>query len=148
MNIFVFCVFAQMCKKTLAFPLTETTLKPQRGSVPDSARYATSPTKLGNSEKILKDKVVPLRPRPTTPAVPVQCTTKGLVSPAEAPVILSSTRTTKTDSYDLVWRPRHDGKTSVLYYHVKHRKVSSSPLKKNPHFVMHILYGAVVFLVF
>ncbi|XP_066475169.1 brother of CDO [Tiliqua scincoides] len=104
----------------------EITLKPQRGSVADSAQAVTSPTKLSSSDKLLKDKAVLLRPRPTTPAVSAQCTTKGLVSLAEAPVILSSTRTTKTDSYDLVWRPRHDGKASVLYYLIKHRKVMNS----------------------
>ncbi|XP_053165917.1 brother of CDO isoform X2 [Hemicordylus capensis] len=104
----------------------ETTLKPQRGSAAHSAQAAMSPTRLSSSEKTGKDKTMLLRPRPTTPAVSVQCTTKGLVSPAEAPVVLSSTRTTKTDSYDLVWKPRHDGRASVLYYLVKHRKVMNS----------------------
>lgn len=113
-----------MFKYTLAFLLSETTLIPQQGSVADSTQDATLPTKLSSSDKILKDKTELPRLRPTTPAVSVQCPTKVLVSPAEAPVILSSTRTTKTDSYDLVWRPRHDGKASILYYIVKHRKVS------------------------
>lgn len=45
------------------------------------------------------------------------------MSPAEAPIILSSPRTSKTDSYDLVWRPRPDSRAPILYYVVKHRKV-------------------------
>lgn len=81
------------------------------------------PNRLGNNGKILKDKAM-VKPRPTIPAVSEQCTTKGLGFAAEAPVILSSPRTTKTDSYELVWKPRHDGKVPILYYLVKHRKVS------------------------
>ncbi|XP_048349884.1 brother of CDO isoform X3 [Sphaerodactylus townsendi] len=101
------------------------TLKPQWNTGGDLTQPAVLPNRFSSSEKVLKDKAI-LRPRPTTPAVSVQCTTKGLVSPAEAPVILSSPRTTKTDSYDLLWKPRHDGKTPVLYYLVKHRKVMNS----------------------
>ncbi|XP_061484303.1 brother of CDO isoform X2 [Rhineura floridana] len=104
----------------------EITLKPQQDSVANSTLSATSPTKPGNTEKMLKDKAILQRPRPTTPAVSVQCTTKELVSLAEAPVILSFPRTTKTDSYELLWRPRHDGRAPVLYYVVKHRKVMNS----------------------
>nr|XP_056714427.1 brother of CDO isoform X2 [Euleptes europaea] len=103
----------------------EPTLKPQRNTDGDSAQPAMLPNRFSSSENFLKDKAI-LRPRSTTPSVSVQCTTKGHVSPAEAPVILSSPRTTKTDSYDLVWKPRHDGKTPVLYYLVKHRKVMNS----------------------
>lgn len=104
--------------------LSETTLKPHRETIADSAQSALSLTVASNNENILKDRAMLLRSRPTTPAVAAQCATAGLVSPAEAPVILSSPRTTKTDSYDLVWRPRHDGRAPVLYYLVKHRKVS------------------------
>ncbi|XP_044297583.1 brother of CDO isoform X1 [Varanus komodoensis] len=103
-----------------------TTLKPQQGSAGDSAQSAMSPARLSSSEKMLKDKVVLLRPKPTTPAASVQCTTKELVSLAEAPVILSSPRTTKTDSYELLWRPRHGGRVPILYYVIKHRKVMNS----------------------
>ncbi|KAL8190852.1 UNVERIFIED_CONTAM: hypothetical protein K2H54_062771 [Gekko kuhli] len=103
----------------------EPTPRSQWNTDMDSAQPAILPNRLSNSEKILKDKAM-LRPRPTTPAASEQCTTKGLVSPAEAPVILSSPRTTKTDSYDLVWKPRHDGKVPILYYLVKHRKVMNS----------------------
>ncbi|XP_060090618.1 brother of CDO isoform X2 [Heteronotia binoei] len=101
------------------------TPRSQRNTDADSAQPAMLPNRLSNSEKILKDKAM-VRPRPTTPTVSEQCTTKGLVSPAEAPVILSSPRTTKTDSYDLLWKPRHDGKVPILYYLVKHRKVMNS----------------------
>uniref|UniRef100_A0A803YE09 Brother of CDO n=1 Tax=Meleagris gallopavo TaxID=9103 RepID=A0A803YE09_MELGA len=45
---------------------------------------------------------------------------------AEAPIILSSPRTSKTDSYDLVWRPRPDSRAPILYYVVKHRKVANA----------------------
>lgn len=67
-------------------------------------------------------------PRPPTSVQPAspQCSgERGQVAPAEAPVILSSPRTSKTDSYELVWRPRHEGgsRAPILYYEVKHRKV-------------------------
>ncbi|XP_077198109.1 brother of CDO isoform X2 [Paroedura picta] len=101
------------------------TPRSQQNTDADSTQPAVLPNRLSNSDKILKDKAV-VRPRPTTPAISEQCTTKGIVSPAEAPVILSSPRTTKTDSYELVWKPRHDGKVPIFYYLVKHRKVMNS----------------------
>uniref|UniRef100_A0A6J0T013 Brother of CDO isoform X1 n=1 Tax=Pogona vitticeps TaxID=103695 RepID=A0A6J0T013_9SAUR len=104
----------------------ETTPKPPWGSITDLALSATSPSRLTSSEKVLKERAILPRPRPTAPAVSVQCTPKEFVSPAEAPVILSSPRTTKTDSYELLWKPRHDGRAPVLYYIVKHRKVMNS----------------------
>ncbi|KAF7251184.1 Brother of CDO [Varanus komodoensis] len=107
-----------------------TTLKPQQGSAGDSAQSAMSPARLSSSEKMLKDKVVLLRPKPTTPAASVQCTTKELVSLAEAPVILSSPRTTKTDSYELLWRPRHGGRVPILYYVIKHRKTAVTVIER------------------
>uniref|UniRef100_A0A8C0EY28 Brother of CDO n=1 Tax=Bubo bubo TaxID=30461 RepID=A0A8C0EY28_BUBBB len=67
-------------------------------------------------------------PKPaTTPlATSPQCAAnREPVSPAEAPIILSSPRTSKTDSYDLVWRPRPDSRAPILYYVVKHRKVTN-----------------------
>nr|XP_060626753.1 brother of CDO isoform X2 [Anolis sagrei ordinatus] len=104
----------------------QTTPEPQHVSVADFAHSVMPPTRLSNSEKVLKDKALSLKPRPTTPAVSTQCPTQDQVSPAEAPVILSSPRTTKTDSYELLWKPRHDSRAPVLYYIVKHRKVMNS----------------------
>ncbi|XP_063161734.1 brother of CDO isoform X2 [Candoia aspera] len=98
----------------------------QQRPVGDSAQSATSPTRFTSSEKMLKEKAVLLKSKPTVPAASVQCTSKELVSPAEAPVILSSPRTTKTDGYELLWRPRQDNKTPILYYIVKYRKVMNS----------------------
>ena len=67
-------------------------------------------------------------PRPPTSVQPasLRCPgDKGQVAPAEAPIILSSPRTSKTDSYELVWRPRHEGgsRAPILSYVVKYRKV-------------------------
>ncbi|XP_047305141.1 brother of CDO isoform X10 [Homo sapiens] len=84
-----------------------------------------SPSKLGNPEQMLRGQ--PALPRPPTsvgPASPQCPGEKGQGAPAEAPIILSSPRTSKTDSYELVWRPRHEGsgRAPILYYVVKHRK--------------------------
>lgn len=66
-----------------------------------------------------------LGPSASVQPASLQCGEKGQVAPAEAPIILSSPRTSKTDSYELVWRPRHEGsnRVPILYYVVKHRKV-------------------------
>ncbi|XP_043929079.1 brother of CDO [Protopterus annectens] len=69
-------------------------------------------------------------PRPTAPPVtPSICSGQGAqVLPAEAPVILSSPRTSKADLYELTWRPRPGDGAAVIYYIVKHRKhASESP---------------------
>uniref|UniRef100_A0A8C0GEU0 BOC cell adhesion associated, oncogene regulated n=1 Tax=Chelonoidis abingdonii TaxID=106734 RepID=A0A8C0GEU0_CHEAB len=96
-----------------------TTMKPWRDSRSGSAQ---SPTPLF-SDKALKEKAMLQRPKPTALEASLQCmTNRGQVSPAEAPIILSSPRTSKTDCYELVWRPRHDGRAPILYYTVKHRK--------------------------
>ncbi|XP_050812974.1 brother of CDO isoform X1 [Gopherus flavomarginatus] len=96
-----------------------TTMKPWRDSRSGSAQ---SPTPLF-SDKALKEKAMLQRPKPTALEASLQCmTNRGHVSPAEAPIILSSPRTSKTDCYELVWRPRHDGRAPILYYTVKHRK--------------------------
>nr|XP_054407489.1 brother of CDO isoform X1 [Pongo abelii] len=83
------------------------------------------PSKPGNPEQMLRGQ--PALPRPPTSVWPgsPQCPgEKGQGAPAEAPIILSSPRTSKTDSYELVWRPRHEGsgRAPILYYVVKHRK--------------------------
>ncbi|KAM4795584.1 brother of CDO [Rhinophrynus dorsalis] len=61
--------------------------------------------------------------RNPTPGLPLQCPPdRSNVVPPEAPIILSSPRTSKTDFYELVWKPRHDGGAPLLFYVVKHRK--------------------------
>ncbi|XP_078208495.1 brother of CDO isoform X5 [Callithrix jacchus] len=79
----------------------------------------------GSPEQMLRGQ--PALPRPSTSVQPAspQCPgEEGQGAPAEAPIILSSPRTSKTDSYELVWRPRHEGsgRAPILYYVVKHRK--------------------------
>ncbi|XP_075053536.1 brother of CDO isoform X2 [Mixophyes fleayi] len=65
-----------------------------------------------------------LKPRPPTPGLPTPCPSdKTNVLQPEAPTILSFPRTSKTDYYELVWRPKHNGGAAILYYTVKHRKV-------------------------
>ncbi|XP_075704455.1 brother of CDO isoform X2 [Rhinoderma darwinii] len=65
-----------------------------------------------------------LKPRPPTPGLPVPCPPdKTNVLQPEAPIILSSPRTSKTDYYELTWKPRHNGGVPILFYTVKHRKV-------------------------
>ncbi|XP_041436897.1 BOC cell adhesion associated, oncogene regulated L homeolog isoform X2 [Xenopus laevis] len=67
------------------------------------------------------------KPRPPTPLLPTQCPdSKETVVPPDAPVILSSPRTSKTDFYELVWRPRNVGGAPMLFYIIKHRKVVNS----------------------
>ncbi|XP_078208499.1 brother of CDO isoform X8 [Callithrix jacchus] len=83
----------------------------------------------GSPEQMLRGQ--PALPRPSTSVQPAspQCPgEEGQGAPAEAPIILSSPRTSKTDSYELVWRPRHEGsgRAPILYYVVKHRKVTNS----------------------
>ncbi|XP_063302381.1 brother of CDO isoform X2 [Pelobates fuscus] len=64
-----------------------------------------------------------LKPRSPTPGLPVLCPSeKGSILQPEAPIILSSPQTPKTDYYELVWKPRHGGGASLLYYTVKYRK--------------------------
>uniref|UniRef100_A0A8C5M691 Brother of CDO n=1 Tax=Leptobrachium leishanense TaxID=445787 RepID=A0A8C5M691_9ANUR len=64
-----------------------------------------------------------LKPRPPTPGLPLSCPTdKTNVLQPEAPIILSSPQTPKTEYYELVWKPRHDGGAAILFYVVKHRK--------------------------
>ncbi|XP_063812893.1 brother of CDO isoform X2 [Pseudophryne corroboree] len=65
-----------------------------------------------------------LKPRPPTPGLPAPCPAdKTNVLQPEAPTILSFPRTSKTDFYELVWKPKHNGGAAILYYTVKHRKV-------------------------
>lgn len=84
------------------------------------------PSRPRSPDQMLRGHPGLLRPptsvQPASPQCPGE---KGQVAPAEAPVILSSPRTSKTDSYELVWRPRHEGgsRAPILYYEVKHRKV-------------------------
>ncbi|KAM4046599.1 brother of CDO [Anomaloglossus baeobatrachus] len=64
-----------------------------------------------------------LKPRPPTPGLPVPCLLdKTTILQPEAPIILSSPRTSKTDFYELTWKPRHNGGAPILFYTIKHRK--------------------------
>lgn len=103
-----------------------TTLRPWRDAKLDTATPPMPPSRPGSPEQMLRGR--PGLPKPLTsmqPASPQCAGEKGQVAPAEAPIILSSPRTSKTDSYELVWRPRHEGgsRAPILYYVVKHRKV-------------------------
>ncbi|XP_060054349.1 brother of CDO isoform X2 [Erinaceus europaeus] len=100
-----------------------TTLSPHLDTKSDTATSPMPPSRPGNPDHMLKGR--PTSVQPASPQCPGE---KGQVAFAEAPVILSSPRTSKTDSYELVWRPRHEGSSwaAVLYYVVKHRKVINS----------------------
>ncbi|PKU36423.1 hypothetical protein llap_13272 [Limosa lapponica baueri] len=100
------------------------TLNPGRDAQLGSAQPPTPPS---SALKLLLDKAGLPKPGTTPLAASLQCAAnRELVSPAEAPIILSSPRTSKTDSYDLVWRPRPDSRAPILYYVVKHRKVTNA----------------------
>uniref|UniRef100_A0A8C0EY38 Brother of CDO n=1 Tax=Bubo bubo TaxID=30461 RepID=A0A8C0EY38_BUBBB len=87
-----------------------------------SAQPPTPPSR-DSALKLPLDKAGLPKPATTPLATSPQCAAnREPVSPAEAPIILSSPRTSKTDSYDLVWRPRPDSRAPILYYVVKHRK--------------------------
>ncbi|KAB1283455.1 Brother of CDO [Camelus dromedarius] len=102
-----------------------TTLRPWRDAQPDTTTPRTPRSRPGSPDQMLKGHPGPLRPPVLVQPASTQCPgEQGQVAPAEAPVILSSPRTSKTDSYELVWRPRHEGgsRAPILYYVVKHRK--------------------------
>ncbi|XP_037245748.1 brother of CDO isoform X2 [Falco biarmicus] len=102
------------------------TLDPGRDAQLGSAQPPTPPSR-DSALKLLLDKAGLPKPATTPLAASPQCAAnRELVSPAEAPIILSSPRTSKTDSYDLVWRPRPDSRAPILYYVVKHRKVTNA----------------------
>lgn len=125
-------------------------LNPGRDAQLDSAQPPTPPSR-DSALKLPLDKAGLPKPGTTPLAASPQCAAnKELVTPAEAPIILSSPRTSKTDSYDLVWRPRPDSRAPILYYVVKHRKVSlfcpapMFPLRRSqagwwPHHTFHTL---------
>lgn len=103
-----------------------TTLRPRQDAKLDTATLPMLPPRPRSPDQMLRG--YPGLPKPLTSVQPasLQCPgEKGPVAPAEAPIILSSPRTSKTDSYELVWRPRHEGgsRAPILYYVVKHRKV-------------------------
>ncbi|XP_059866618.1 brother of CDO isoform X2 [Delphinus delphis] len=102
-----------------------TTLRPWRDAKPATATPPVPPPGPGSPAQMPKGHPGALRPPASALPAPWPCLgEQGQVAPAEAPVILSSPRTSKTDSYELVWRPRHEGSgwAPILYYVVKHRK--------------------------
>uniref|UniRef100_A0A8D2B499 Brother of CDO n=1 Tax=Sciurus vulgaris TaxID=55149 RepID=A0A8D2B499_SCIVU len=102
-----------------------TTPRPWKDAKPATATPPAPPSRPSSAEQTLRGLPGLLRPPASVQPASVQCPgEKGSVVPAEAPIILSSPRTSKTDSYELVWRPRHEGssRAPVLYYVVKHRK--------------------------
>ncbi|XP_036705375.1 brother of CDO isoform X4 [Balaenoptera musculus] len=102
-----------------------TTLRPWRDAKPATATPPVPPPGPGSPDQMPKGQPGPLRPPASAQPAPLPCLgEQGQAAPAEAPVILSSPRTSKTDSYELVWRPRHEGSgwAPILYYVVKHRK--------------------------
>ncbi|KAF6117601.1 BOC cell adhesion associated, oncogene regulated [Phyllostomus discolor] len=106
-----------------------TTPRPWRVTKPDTTTAPLPPPRPRSPDQILR--AHPGVPRPPASAQPasLRCSgEKGQVAPAEAPIILSSPRTSKTDSYELVWRPRHEGgsRAPILSYVVKYRKVTNS----------------------
>uniref|UniRef100_H3AQ39 BOC cell adhesion associated, onco regulated n=1 Tax=Latimeria chalumnae TaxID=7897 RepID=H3AQ39_LATCH len=112
---------AQAAVRLVTIP-SETLSKSSKGAATEEAFPSTEASRSEAVGRVLKEKAS-LKPWPTVSTAPAQCTSKeGQVSPAEAPVILSSPRTVKSDSYELLWKPRHDGGAPVLNYIVKHRK--------------------------
>ncbi|KFP99823.1 Brother of CDO, partial [Haliaeetus albicilla] len=106
--------------------LSGATLNSRRDAQLGLAQPSTPPSR-DSALKLPLDKAGLPKPGTTPLAASPQCADNGeLVSPAEAPIILSSPRTSKTDSYDLVWRPRSDSRAPILYYVVKHRKVTNA----------------------
>ncbi|XP_077149784.1 brother of CDO [Ranitomeya variabilis] len=107
--------------QTLTFLMTSRT-----GALPnlESERDTFPPTALpipDDKHLLLKAQ---LKPRLPTPGLPVPCLLdKTTVFQPEAPIILSSPRTSKTDYYELTWKPRHNGGAPILFYTIKHRKV-------------------------
>nr|XP_058919663.1 brother of CDO isoform X5 [Kogia breviceps] len=102
-----------------------TTLRPWRDAKLATATPPVPPPGPGSPAQMPKGHPGPLRPSASAQPAPLPCLgEQGQAAPAEAPVILSSPRTSKTDSYELVWRPRHEGSgwAPILYYVVKHRK--------------------------
>ncbi|XP_069331194.1 brother of CDO isoform X3 [Eulemur rufifrons] len=102
-----------------------TTPRPWQDARPATATPPAPPPRPGRTDQVLRGQPGLARPPTSVQAASPQCPEeKGQVAPAEAPIILSSPRTSKTDSYELVWRPRHEGssRAPILYYVVKHRK--------------------------
>ncbi|XP_040079942.1 brother of CDO isoform X2 [Oryx dammah] len=106
-----------------------TTLRPRWDAQSATVTPPVPPSRRGSPDQMPKGHPGLLRPPASEQPASSQCPgDQGPVAPAEAPIILSSPRTSKTDSYELVWRPRHEGssRAPVLYYVVKHRKVTNS----------------------
>ncbi|XP_058517876.1 brother of CDO isoform X2 [Ochotona princeps] len=105
------------------------TLRPGQNAKLATTTPPTPPFRPGSPDQMLRGRPGLARPPASAQPASLPCRgEKGQVAPAEAPIILSSPRTSKTDSYELVWRPRHEGsgRAPILYYVVKHRKVANS----------------------
>ncbi|XP_058151828.1 brother of CDO isoform X2 [Dasypus novemcinctus] len=106
-----------------------TTLRPRGDAKPDTATAPPPPSRPGLPNQMRRGRMGLPRPPASAQPASLQCPgEKGQVALADAPIILSSPRTSKTDSYELVWRPRHEGggRAPILYYVVKHRKVTNT----------------------
>ncbi|XP_008845215.1 brother of CDO isoform X3 [Nannospalax galili] len=107
----------------------DTTLRPWRDAKPIATTPTTPPSRSSSPDQMLREHPGLAKPPTSVQPASLMCLgEKEQVAPAEAPIILSSPRTSKTDSYELVWRPRHEGSSwaPILYYVVKHRKVTNS----------------------
>ncbi|XP_004835765.1 brother of CDO isoform X1 [Heterocephalus glaber] len=105
------------------------TLKPWQDAEVATAIPPVPPSRPSSPDQKLREPPGLTRAPASIQPVSSQCPGgKGQVAPAEAPIILSSPRTSKTDSYELLWRPRHEGGNwaPILYYLVKHRKQVSN----------------------
>nr|XP_045003958.1 brother of CDO isoform X3 [Jaculus jaculus] len=103
----------------------DTMLKSWQDAGPLAATPPVPPSRPGSPDQILKEQPGLAKPPTSVQPASLKCLgEREQVAPAEAPVILSSPRTSKTDSYELVWRPRHEdgSRAPILYYVVKHRK--------------------------
>ncbi|KAH0512798.1 Brother of CDO [Microtus ochrogaster] len=105
-----------------------TTLRPGRDAKPVAATPPMPPSRPSRPDQMLREQLGLVKPPTSVQPTTLKCLGEEQVTPAEAPIILSSPRTSKTDSYELIWRPRHESSSQapILYYVVKHRKVTNT----------------------
>ncbi|CAH6792362.1 Boc [Phodopus roborovskii] len=106
----------------------DTTLRPERDAKPIAATPPLPPSRPSRPDQMLREQPGLVKPPTSVQPTSLKCLGEEQAAPAEAPIILSSPRTSKTDSYELIWRPRHEGNSQapILYYVVKHRKVTNA----------------------